>query len=292
MNKGIFYILGAAMLWGTTGTSQAFAPVGASPLTVGTLRILIGGIGLLAVAVAGRSFTGSRFNPMHVVGGAVLVAIYQIAFFSAVKLTGVAVGTIVAIGSGPAFAGILSRLILKEHLHLKWYIATLLAVAGCTLLVLSGGSEVSVNPLGILYALISGCGYAAYTLVVKVMLERARGNAVVALLFFGGALVMLPALFIYDISWLFTVKGAVSMAHLGFLATTLSYILFAKGLKTVTVAKTTTLSLAEPLTASLLGIMVLGESLNLMVASGIVCIFCGILILSVEIKRPSPAYSE
>jgi len=287
MNKGIFFIIAAAMLWGTTGTSQAFAPVGAMPLTVGTLRLLIGGAGLLIFAVAGRSFTGSKFNPIHLIGGAVLVAIYQIAFFSAVKLTGVAVGTIVAIGSGPAFAGVLSRVILKEHLNKKWYLATIFAVIGCALLVLSGEDDISVNPLGILYALISGFGYAGYTMTAKVMLARAKGNAVLALLFFGAALIMLPVLFIYDISWLSTTKGVISMAHLGLLATTLAYIFFAKGLKTLTVAKTTTLSLAEPLTASFLGIAVLGESLNMMVGLGMMCLLSGILILSLEKRSPA-----
>ncbi|ADD68315.1 protein of unknown function DUF6 transmembrane [Denitrovibrio acetiphilus DSM 12809] len=287
MNKGVFFIIGAAMLWGTTGTTQAFAPMGASPLTVGTMRLLIGGFGLLIVAIVGRSFTGGKFNPVHVIAGAVLVAIYQIAFFSAVNLTGVAVGTIVAIGSGPAFAGVLGKVVLKEQLDVKWYIATFLAVVGCTLLVLSGESEVSVNPLGILYALISGFGYAAYTMIVKVMLEKARGNAVIALLFFGGAIIMLPALFVYDIAWIFTEKGIFSMAYLGLFATTLSYILFAKGLKLITVAKTTTLSLAEPLTAAVLGIIVLGETLNIMVALGMLCIFTGIVVLSVERQKLS-----
>ncbi len=210
-----FYIIAAALLWGTTGTSQAFAPVSALPITVGTFRLLIGGIGLLIVAIISRSFTGSKFSPMHVILGASLVAVYQIAFFSAVKITGVAVGTIVAIGSGPAFAGIMGRIILKEHLNTKWYIATLFAVMGCILLVLSGDGEISINPLGILYALISGFGYAAYTMVAKVMLVRAKGNAVVALLFLGAAAIMLPVLFIYDISWLSSTSGLVSMAYLG-----------------------------------------------------------------------------
>jgi DME family drug/metabolite transporter len=291
MNKGVFFILAAAVLWGTTGTTQAFAPMDASPLTVGTMRLLVGGVGLMIVAVIGRSFTGSRFNPFLVILGAALVALYQIAFFSAVKMTGVAVGTIVAIGSGPAFAGVLSRLILKEHLNKKWYFSTLLAVIGCTFLVLSGGADVSINPFGILCALTSGFGYAGYTMVVKVMLERARGNAIMSLLFVGGALIMLPVLFIYDMSWLFTPRGAASMAYLGIFTTTISYIFFAKGLKLISVAKTTTLSLGEPLTASLLGIIVLGETLNSMVVAGILCLFTGIAVLSVERKK-SPVNAE
>lgn len=278
------------MLWGTTGTTQAFAPVGASPMTVGAFRILIGGLGLVIVALAGRSFTGFKWNPYHVLTGALSVAAYQVTFFTAVKLTGVAVGTIVAIGSGPVFAGIFGRFILGEELNLKWYTATLLAIAGCTLLVFSGGSDVKVNPLGISAALGAGCSYALYTLTGKLMLVHNRGNAVVAVMFFGGALFLLPFLFINDVSWVMTTQGAVTMAHLGILTTTLSYILFAKGLKTVTVSKTTTLSLAEPLTAACLGIIVLGENLNTMVGSGILLLFLGILILSVE-KR-SAGYSE
>lgn len=283
MNKGIFFIIAAAVLWGTTGTTQAFAPVGASPLTVGAFRLLIGGSVLLLIAVADGSFRyGGRWNPVHMIIGALAVAAYQISFFSAVLLTGVAVGTIVAIGSGPAFAGILGRLFLGEHLGLKWYIATVLAVAGCTFLVFSGGADVKVNPLGIFAALGAGFTYAVYTLAGKFMLETHRGNAVVAVMFFGGAVILTPLLFIYDVSWILTVSGVITMAHLGILATTLSYILFAKGLKTVSVSKTATLSLAEPLTAALLGVIVLGESLNMMVGTGIFCLFLGIAILSVE----------
>jgi len=43
---GAGLVLMAAMLWGTTGTAQAFAPEGAQPEVVGTLRLLIGGVAL------------------------------------------------------------------------------------------------------------------------------------------------------------------------------------------------------------------------------------------------------
>jgi len=285
MNQGIFFIIAAAVLWGTTGTSQAFAPVGANPLTVGAFRLLIGGFALVLVALAGRSFSGGgRWNPVHILVGALSVAAYQVTFFTAVKLTGVAVGTIVAIGSGPVGAGILGRFFLKEKLNFKWYIATALAVIGCTLLVLSGDGDVSINPLGVVSAFGAGFSYALYTLIGKLMLETNKGNAVVAVMFFGGAVVMLPLLFLYDVSWIGTIQGVVTMAHLGLLATTLSYIFFARGLKTVSVSKTATLSLAEPLTAALLGVLVLGEALNAMVGAGIICLFTGIVILSIERK--------
>ena len=47
---GIACILAAAMLWGTTGTAQAFAPPGSDPLVIGALRLLLGGSVLCAVS--------------------------------------------------------------------------------------------------------------------------------------------------------------------------------------------------------------------------------------------------
>jgi DME family drug/metabolite transporter len=68
--------------------------------------------------------------------------------------------------------------------------------------------------------------------------------------------------------------------HLGILATAASYLLFARGLKSVKVGTAATLSLAEPLTASLLGVVVLGERLATVQITGILLIFSGIVLLS------------
>ena len=58
---------------------------------------------------------------------ALAVAVYQLSFFAAVRLTGVAVGTVVAIGTGPAAAGALGRLVNGERLSARWAQATALA---------------------------------------------------------------------------------------------------------------------------------------------------------------------
>jgi DME family drug/metabolite transporter len=280
--KGTFFIIAAAMLWGTTGTTQAFAPEGASPLTVGAMRLLVGGFGLLLVAFFTRSFVqGEKWDIKSAVLGILSVAAYQVTFFNAVLSAGVAVGTMVAISSAPVSAGILSKIILKEELSRKWFIATFLAIIGCGFLIFSGGTGAkAVSFSGILYALGAGLSYALYTLYGKILLSTKRENAVVAVLFFGGAVVLSPLLFFNDVSWVSTNKGIITMTHLGLFATTLSYIFFARGLKTVPVSKTATLSLAEPLTAAVLGILVLGESLNMMVGIGILILFSGIAILS------------
>src|SRR5688500_14402 len=98
-------VLLASLCFGTTGTAQALGPAGLSPAGVGAARSLVGGTLLVLVALVSRSLRGLPRRPLIL--AAFAVAAYQLAFFAAVADTGVAVGTIVALGSAPALAGAL-----------------------------------------------------------------------------------------------------------------------------------------------------------------------------------------
>jgi len=284
---GAWFILAAAILWGTTGTSQALAPVGANPMTIGALRLAVGGLALLLLAVARGGFTkGMRWPLIPTLCAGGCIASYQLTFFAAVKTTGVAVGTMVGIGSSPVMAGILAFLVLGERPGRRWAGATALAVAGCSLLLATGG-EVSVNPLGIALALGAGLSYAAYTLAIKTLLAGRSPDAVIAVAFCLGALFLAPLLVGADLSWIPSVRGVVVVLHLGLIATALSYRLFARGLQTVPVASAVTLSLAEPLTATILGVTVVGERLTLTSLGGILLIFGGLALLAVGPRNRS-----
>src|SRR5687767_13981815 len=107
-------VLLAAVLFGTTGTAQALGPEG-SPLEGEAARVAVGAalLALVAWGVEAWRHTSapSRRWPLPALAGAALgVAGYQLAFFAAVDDTGVAVGTVVALGSAPAMAGLLGRL--------------------------------------------------------------------------------------------------------------------------------------------------------------------------------------
>ncbi len=85
-------------------------------------------------------------------------------------------------------------------------------------------------------------------------------------------------------SWVFEIKGALVSLHLGVLATGVAYLLFSKGLVQVQGSTAVTLSLAEPLTAAVLGVFVVGEVFSLASWLGIVLIFAGLTILSIPQK--------
>jgi DME family drug/metabolite transporter len=102
-----------------------------------------------------------------------------------------------------------------------------------------------------------------------------------AVIFCLSAVLFLPLLLVTDLGWVATGGGMLVLVHLGLVATTLSYVLFARGLRRVLAATAVTLSLAEPLTAGLLGTIVLGESLHPLSLVGIGLMAVGLVLLTI-----------
>jgi len=273
-------VLAAALLWGTTGTAQSFVPSGASPLSVGAVRLAVGGTALLALALwKGALGDKGLWRKLSTLLAAGCIAAYQLFFFAAVLKTGVAVGTMVAIGSAPVFAGIISLIFRRENPGLKWAAATLLSVAGCVLLS-ADGQKLEVNSYGVFLALGAGVSYALYAAASKKLLESHHPEAVTGAVFFIGALLLSPLLFFGDLGWIKTAQGMGVALHLGLLATALAYVLFSHGLARIPFPKAVTLSLAEPLTAAALGVFLLKEELSFVSQLGMLLVFGGLVILS------------
>jgi drug/metabolite transporter, DME family len=274
-------VLLAAICFGTTGTAQAVGP-GASPVAVGAARIVLGGLLLALVARVLRVRLPRLGAPL--IGMAVAVAVYQLSFFAAVRLTGVAVGTVVAIGTGPAAAGALGRLVNGERLSARWAQATFLAAAG--VLLLAGDPGASVDLTGVALAVTSGVGYATYTVLSKRMLDSGEAPEGVMAAGFGGAgLLLLPALILAGPGFLSAPSGLAMAAYLAAVPTALAYVLFARGLRRLSSGETATIVLAEPLTAAVLGVVALGEQPSPTAGAGALLVLTGLLVLAAPRRR-------
>jgi DME family drug/metabolite transporter len=205
--------------------------------------------------------------------------LYQVCFFMGVQRAGVAIGTLAAIGSGPVLTGLLARWLLAERPGRAWLAATGLCLGGLAMLVLGGGARGQADALGILLAVLAGLSYATYTVLAKQQLEAGHDpSAVMAAAFGLGGLLSVPVLATQPLGWATTGEGAALAVYLGLVTTTIAYPLFVRGLLVLPAGPVTTLMLAEPVVATMLGITVLDERLSWLGGVGAGLVLLGLLV--------------
>ncbi len=144
-----------------------------------------------------------------------------------------------------------------------------------------------MSPGGVLLALAAGLGYASYTVIAKQLLAAGHSpQTVMGGAFGAGGLLLAPVLVVTAGPWLFTAGGVALVLYLALVPTALAYVLFARGLQQLTAGETATLTLAEPLTAALLGAVVLGERPGAVAVAGAGMVLAGLLALA---SRPPGA---
>ena len=293
--RGVLEVLAAAVLFGTTGTTASFAPATAGGVAIGAARLVIGGATLLLAAPA---FGGRRRRATALwrepwgLAGALMVAAYQLAFFAGVALAGVALGTLVTIGSGPLLVGLLSWTILRERPSTTWWTATAICLAGLMMLTLDGSERAGVDLVGLLLALMAGLAYALYTLASKrLMVGGERPEDVMPALFGLGGLLMVPVLLASGVTWLAEPAGLAVALWLGVGTIAVAYLLFGRGLRELHAGVAATLVLAEPLVATLLGVTLLGEQLGSLGWLGAALVALGLAIQGL-VTAASPALPE
>ncbi len=264
-------ILIAAVLWGTTGTAASFLPAGVPPVATGAATMSIGGLLLFAVSprasCAALRDAGTR--RWLLAGGACVVA-YPLAFYSSMALAGVAVGNVVSLGAAPVFAAVLERVIEGHRLRPIWWVTTGLAVAGIVLLAAAGPAHASTGGAGgaadtasgLALGLVAGASYAGYTYCSRRAMERGCGSrAAMGAVFGVGAALLLPVLIATGAPLTSSVPALGIAGYLALGPMFLAYLLFGAGLRHVPSSTATTLTLLEPVVATMLAVLVVGERL-------------------------------
>jgi len=288
--RGVLMVLGAAMLWGTTGTAQSLMPSTLSSLWVGALRLGVAALFFVIwVLVADRGVwtrQALRSPPWALVlTAAGCMCVYNLAFFAGVRLLGVAVGTAVAIGSGPIWAGLLQALWLRRWPSALWWGGTVLAVCGVVLLVTANASVSGLSMPGLLLCLLTGLSYAVYALVSKDLVASVPAGRATALVFVCAALMAMPlAAALAGLPTLQAGDVAV-VAWLGIMSTGVAYLLLGFALRHIAGATAVSLALAEPVTAFVLAVVVIGEQPGPVALAGLMLVLAGLgLVIRTEVR--------
>lgn len=263
-------MLAASVLWGTTGTAATLAP-DVSPLAIGAVAMGLGG--LLQAVVAARSvrafapFLGSRWPT--VVLGSLAVAAYPLAFYSSMHLAGVAVGTVVSIGSAPLASAVIERIVDKRRFTARWAVGAVLGLSGAVLLCFAetgqGGpapDAVGSTPAGIGLGLVAGLTYASYSWAAHRLMNTGVPSAAVMGTVFGlGGLLLMPVLAATGAPLIASWQNLAVGMYMALVPMFAGYVLFGWGLARIHASTATTISLTETVVAAVLAVVVLNERL-------------------------------
>ncbi|MFE7386873.1 DMT family transporter [Streptomyces sp. NPDC057582] len=296
VGRSLFYLIVAGVAWGTAGAAASliFRVSDLGPLALSFWRC-VGGLVLLLAALVLRPRRAAvpaesrRRRLLRILGTGVGLTVFQSAYFAAVEVTGLAVGTVVTLGAGPVLIAVGARLAMGERLGGGGLAAVLGALAGLAVLVL-GGEGAAVRPAGVALALLSASGYAAITLLTRWLGRDGGGSdplATSAWAFGIGALGLLPMAAAEglvphtadaaQVVWLLVYVAAVPTA--------LAYALYFAGAAVVRAATVSVIMLLEPVSAAVIAVVVLGEQLTTATVVGTLLLLTAVAGLAVAETR-------
>ena len=290
---GYLEALGAAALWGSSGIfSVHLFRLGVPPESVALLRPLVG-VGFVAAFLAVRRPAELRTDRRGLLllglGGGATIGLFQLAYQLSTDAVGVP-STVALLYLAPALVALASGPLLGE-----WPSALRVALAGVTLvgvwLSVLGAEDVApeFGTTGLVWGLLAGIGYAAYTLfgrhasprygAARTVLYSTLGSSVVlavAVPAVSGPIILPPT----PLAW------AVLLAF-GLLTIAVAHLLFFDALSRVEASRASIAASIEPAVAGILATQLLGQGLAPLGWVGITIVVAGVAAVGATRDRTS-----
>ncbi|MCW3844402.1 DMT family transporter [Micromonospora yasonensis] len=265
---GLWSLVLAGVLWGTGGPTGSLLAqeTGLSSLAVAAYRLAAGGALLIAsLCLTRRPLPRGRNAWTRVVVNGLLAAVFQACFFAAVSLTNVSLATLLTIGASPALVLSAEWITGQRRVGPRMLATMALAVGGLALLVgtPSGGLSATRVLAGAGLALLSAAGFATMTFIGTRPVAGLDDLAATGVSFAIGAAVLAPAATVAaGMDFLPTPAAVGLLLLLGTAPTAVAYALYFRGLHTTPASTAALIALLEPLVATLLATLYLGDRLG------------------------------
>lgn len=285
--RGVWSILGAATLWGTTGvaTQEIYNTSSTNPLSVAFLRVAIGALVLLLLCwrlLGRRMWQVKKRDALLMAFLGSMQAVFQFTYLAAIPDCGVTIATLIALCVAPVIVVLFSALFLRERVTFKIIVALICALSGTILLTSTptGPQRTDQVLTGVLLSLVCAAGYAAIILGGRSLSARYHPLQVNAASFGIAALVLLACSLSTPLVFRYPAANWLLLVYLGCIPTALAYVLFQAGMRSTPATLTSILTLAEPLTAAILAWLLFGERLSLLGIVGAVLLLGTIFLLA------------
>jgi drug/metabolite transporter, DME family len=263
---GVVFLVLSGLLWGTGGlTGTVLGRVaGLSPVSVAAYRLLVGGLLLTVYLLARRRRPSGRAAWTRVVIVGLLAAEFQSCYFLAVSLTSVSLATLITIGAAPVIVQVFDAL-RGSSASGQAVAITGVALAGLVLLVGVPGSGFGVTDMlgSAALSLLAAAGFAAVSIVSARPVPGLDDLTVTGFAFTLGGLLLVPVACAFgrvgfDPSW----ASIGLVLALGIGPTAVAYTAYFRGLRSAPARTGTLLTLLEPLTGTVLAVLLLGNRLG------------------------------
>ena len=265
--RGLWSIVGASTLWGTTGVaSQAlYDQSSTNALSLAFLRLAIAALILLLLCwrlLGRRLWRVKGRDALLMLFMGFMQAIFQYSYLAAIPDCGITIATLIALCIAPVIVVLFATLFMRERLTRKILLALLCALVGTALLTGAPDGTGRRFFLGVLLSLLCASGYACIILSGRNLSRRYHPLQITTVSFFSGALVLFTCSSTTRLVLSYPVEGWLLILYLGCIPTALAYTLFQSGMRSTPATLTSILTLCEPLTAAVLAWILFGERLD------------------------------
>jgi len=284
------------MIWGGTFVAGRFLADSLSPLFAASLRFLLASAALLLFLLLTRTPL-IRPNPQQWLRLALLgffgIFFYNLCFFYGLHYINASRASLI-VALNPAVIGLASWLIFKERLSRAKVFGIAICIAGASVVIasrnpqfLAGNADAWIGDL-----LIFGCvlGWGIYSLFSK-ELNQSLGpvQTVTYSILLGTAMLWTTSAVRGELSVSAVISLGpqqwLSLMYLGVLGSALAYIGYYDGIRQIGATRSGVFIALNPLTAVILGALLLGEPLTLAMCLGGVLILAGIFLCNKPLAR-------
>ena len=295
MRRVHLMLLITVVLWALNLTlTRYILQHGFEPLAYATVRYALASAIFVGIAiVAERTLRIERRDFKLILVAAVAVLLNQLAFVYALDTTSASTIALL-LGATPAIAALIGLALGFERMSSRFWIASLVSLAGVGLVAVGSGSSLSAGWAGIGLGLATAASWAVYAIAVAPLMSRYSASRISA--------VVLPIAWIglaiagarqtvgqdYGVGW--KVWALLLFATLGPLV--LTNVLWFKALHGIGASRATLIANLQPFVAAVFAVVLLSEQMTLLQVAGGVLIGGGILLARRRQGRAPPAAAE
>ena len=277
-------ILIAGILWGCMGLFvRKLNSLGLFSMDIVALRAIVTCIAMfLFLLVFDRKLLKIHVKDLwcFIGTGICSIVFFNYCYFKAITLTSLSVAAVL-LYTAPAIVMVFSYFLFGEKFTRRKLISLVMTFFGCILVtgVLSDTSRISVS--GLLVGLGAGLGYALYSIFSRYALKK--GYHSLTITFYTFFIAAIATLFGADIEKIGNVAVSSKPVFLiclalGILCTVIPYLTYTLGLQYVENSKASILASIEPVTATLLGVLVFQENITLTGVLGMILVLAAMIL--------------